>query len=504
MELLPYRSLRDLVCEDGPLPPGAGGPGRPGRAGRPAGRARGRHPAPGREAGQHPDRPGRPGGADRLRHRPRRRQPDPYRQRRAARLAVLHRARAGQGAGKSARPGAPADLWGLGASLYTAVEGHPPFERGGALATLTAVVADEPEQPRHAGPLGPVIEGLLRKDPGQRLGAGEAERMLRLAAAAEPPEPEPAGAGAGAGAARPSLSPLRAESAAPGGLSARARAPEPIEPEPVSAGPQPGRVSGDGSGYQGRDDRGPGAAPPRPGAGRARRLLVLAAAGVTALAIDLTGSPSPTAASGRPPRGVQPGGTVCQPGGTVQPGGSVRPRRLLARPPALPRQRRGRPRPARRQAVRAGAIVPAGLLPLHQTPPASPSASPTAGLIHHVRPETSTWPIRPTPTSTCSSSSPASRSPTRWPTGSSRPPTGPGSYADYHLIRLAVGDLPAGREGGRLGVHLHRPGRAGAHPEPERAGGLHPRLRALLVHADSDWTADNHYFQVFAATFRPA
>jgi serine/threonine protein kinase len=40
--------------------------------------------------------------------------------------------------------GAPAGLWGLGASLYTAVEGRPPFERPGALATLTAVVTDEP------------------------------------------------------------------------------------------------------------------------------------------------------------------------------------------------------------------------------------------------------------------------------------------------------------------------------------------------------------------------
>src|ERR1700730_3779055 len=51
--------------------------------------------------------------------------------------------------------GAPADLWGLGASLYTAVEGRPPFERPGALASLTAVVADEPDPYRNAGPLEP-------------------------------------------------------------------------------------------------------------------------------------------------------------------------------------------------------------------------------------------------------------------------------------------------------------------------------------------------------------
>jgi serine/threonine protein kinase len=94
------------------------------------------------------------------------------------------RARGGQ-----AGAGAPADLWGLGASLYTAVEGHPPFERNGALATLTAVVADELEQAAHAGPLEPVIRGLLRKDPAQRLGAAEAGELLRQAA--EPPRPAP-------------------------------------------------------------------------------------------------------------------------------------------------------------------------------------------------------------------------------------------------------------------------------------------------------------------------
>ena len=85
--------------------------------------------------------------------------------------------------------GPPADLWGLGASLYAAVEGRGPFERdGGALASLTAVVADEPELAARAGPLlWPVISGLLRKDPSERLDPVEAERMLRLAVAPAPP-----------------------------------------------------------------------------------------------------------------------------------------------------------------------------------------------------------------------------------------------------------------------------------------------------------------------------
>lgn len=83
------------------------------------------------------------------------------------------------------RPSGPAgDLWGLGASLYAAVEGHGPFDRdAGALASLTAVVADEPPPTAHAGPLlSPVISGLLRKNPDERLEAAEAERLLSRAA----------------------------------------------------------------------------------------------------------------------------------------------------------------------------------------------------------------------------------------------------------------------------------------------------------------------------------
>jgi serine/threonine protein kinase len=73
---------------------------------------------------------------------------------------------------------AAADLWALGASLYASVEGRPPFDRVGVLASLTAVVTDEPDLPSQAGPLWPVISGLLRKDPATRLTAAEAEPLL--------------------------------------------------------------------------------------------------------------------------------------------------------------------------------------------------------------------------------------------------------------------------------------------------------------------------------------
>src|ERR1700722_18637796 len=88
---------------------------------------------------------------------------------------------------RGSQSGPQADLWGLGASLYTAVEGHPPFERGGVLPTLTAVVADEPNPAYRAGPLWPVISGLLRKDPDARLSAAETEWMLQRVAASGGP-----------------------------------------------------------------------------------------------------------------------------------------------------------------------------------------------------------------------------------------------------------------------------------------------------------------------------
>ncbi|MFH8804480.1 serine/threonine-protein kinase [Streptomyces sp. NPDC017936] len=85
-------------------------------------------------------------------------------------------------------PGPSCDLWALGATLYTAVEGRSPFRRTSPLSTMQAVVEEEAAEPRYAGPLGPVITALLRKDPAARPDTAQAEHLLAEAAEGRRPD----------------------------------------------------------------------------------------------------------------------------------------------------------------------------------------------------------------------------------------------------------------------------------------------------------------------------
>jgi eukaryotic-like serine/threonine-protein kinase len=93
------------------------------------------------------------------------------------------------------KPGPAADLWSLGGLLYASVEGSPPYDKGSAIATLTAVMTEPLEEPKNAGPLRDVIYGLLTKDPERRLDDAGARAMLNAVIhAPDPKEAEPADA----------------------------------------------------------------------------------------------------------------------------------------------------------------------------------------------------------------------------------------------------------------------------------------------------------------------
>ncbi len=484
--------------------------------------------------------------------------------------------------------GTPADLWGLGASRYAAVEGRPPFERDNPLATLTAVVADEPEPPAHAGPLGPVISGLLHKDPDERLGVGEAERRLgEIAAngangagnggagrggngAARPiarlwgrrgggprPAAEPAAAAFRQAGPVPALLPAQRTGQASAAVPERAVAPEPPparapepepeaqpepawgpEPEPEPAAiqdtehtvaPEPDQAATQGGERASAPDHalawgpaGPGTSPPRrsaaavprPGRRRARNLAavlgVLAglAVAVIAIAFVLTSSPRHQAASqatssgpgARPSVGASNGnqpassasaqassgtgasGTpgTSSPSSSAGAGSSGGSGTATAGPGALPA---GYYRFTNSTGFSIG--VPQGWVISHAghyvyiTDPAN------SGIFLLI--DQSDNP-KPNPLSDWEQQANARA----------------GGYPDYHLIKLVSVHYPQAEAAAdweftydRNGVLVHI---------------LNRNVLANARHAyalywstpESDWTLDYHYFQVFAASFRPA
>ncbi|WP_436845768.1 protein kinase domain-containing protein [Streptomyces tibetensis] len=148
----------------------------------------------------------------------------------------------------SGRPqGPPSDIWSLGATLCAALGGRSPFSRGTTLATLHAVLYEEPELPATSGPLRDILASLLAKEPSARPDLETLQTALEQVAFPAPtptvavgdaapergPEPEPSSVAGGL-----SLRGRGPESAA-GALSVPARGPEPAAGEKPEPPPEP-------------------------------------------------------------------------------------------------------------------------------------------------------------------------------------------------------------------------------------------------------------------------
>ncbi|MFJ4776513.1 serine/threonine-protein kinase [Streptomyces sp. NPDC088762] len=175
-------------------------------------------------------------------------------------------------------PGAASDIWALGMTLYAAVEGAAPFRRTSVWSTLAAIVGEPLPAPRRAGPLTPVLQALMAKDPMQRPDAGQARRMLEAVAGGgtadltAPPAPQPVTQpvtqpGFGPALAAPLSPPAPQPAASPGfgpavGTPLSPPAAQPVAAysagayaaPPPAAAAQPGVLPGIPAGYDGRSE----------------------------------------------------------------------------------------------------------------------------------------------------------------------------------------------------------------------------------------------------------
>ncbi|MEU3189317.1 serine/threonine-protein kinase [Streptomyces sp. NPDC006992] len=246
-------------------------------------------------------------------------------------------------------PGPPADLWSLGGLLFAAVEGHPPYDKGSAISTLTAVMTEPVPYPENAGELREVIAGLLVKEPEKRLDVDGARLLLEPVASGHRSPLDPSGGrDAESRAERTSVLPPVPPAAAPGAKGSAAAADGPGAGGPAySAGTTGGRRK--------RRSESTGSGERLRGALKSVRNAA-GAVGVGSAAAGTTGAPerpgsgSPTRGGGTdstPPDSARPARTDSRRGASsgaasATPSPSAAPPRPSAPPPSAPGGTRGR------------------------------------------------------------------------------------------------------------------------------------------------------------------
>ncbi|ODU00634.1 MAG: serine/threonine protein kinase [Pseudonocardia sp. SCN 72-86] len=172
---------------------------------------------------------------------------------------------------RGGQPTPASDVFALGATIYTAVEGLPPFGLDeNAYALLHKVATGAVNPPSSAGELGPVLSSLLAPDPANRPTAGQARAALAAIAAGREPSGLPAGTAFATGddvdpeATRPA-GPSVAPAVTPPAATPTLTAPPPVPPAT------------------------PASDAPADGGGRRRRPLVIAVVAVLAVLVVAAG-----------------------------------------------------------------------------------------------------------------------------------------------------------------------------------------------------------------------
>lgn len=141
--------------------------------------------------------------------------------------------------------GFPADVFSLGATLYAAVEGVPPFGfDDNALALLYRIATSEITPSRQSGPLTPVLAQMLERDVSQRSTMGQAQEALADVATVDDLRPRPMPAPAPVLDPPPPAALPKTDSSAGTGTPAPAAAPPTHAPPPThGVKPPPWRVA---------------------------------------------------------------------------------------------------------------------------------------------------------------------------------------------------------------------------------------------------------------------